>query len=437
MAQFKPCGELTDAEKAAIDVARVGFISACPFYANYFIAEMEEVFTKEIPTAGTDGRRLFINPEYLAGLKAPERVFVYAHEVEHVISRHPQRMATYNKADSLRGLPFDKEQFNHATDYVINAGLIESRIGMMNVDWLYDPTVTGDMLAEDVYVSHYKKKPPGGGKGQGQGQGLQGSTYGSAGNGPSNAKGDPQAKANGGGFDEVYPPEVDPVTGREDVPTDAEFKEAIARAAAAAKTIGTLPARMQRMVDQILEPQTDWKEHVRMLLAGKLGHSRETWDTLNRRYAALGALSTLPIPQFPGRKGFGADTVAVAIDTSGSIGEKELSAFFAEVGGVLADVKPKRVILIWCDAEINRVDEARTLDELADIRAKGGVGGGGTSFIPPFEYLKKEGIRPETLIYLTDLYGPFPNEPNYPVVWAATTDQPVPWGDCVRIKIEG
>lgn len=419
-----PC-EPTPNEKYAAEVARVAFMAACPFYAHYFYSEMREMFTKDIPTAATDGRTIYINPEYMLERKPMERVFIYAHEVEHVICRHPQRGKHYSREGNIQGTPYDPEQMNIAEDYVINAGLMEQGVGMYNQDWLYAPDVTGDQLAEDVYVRKYKKKPPG-----------QGQTFGQAGKGAKGAQGDARAQAQGGAFDQVLDPAVDAVTGKEDIPSDAEFKEAIARAAAAAKAIGKLPGNLQRRIDEILEPQVDWREHVRMLLTGHMGANRETWDSLNRRYAALGALASNPVPQFPGRKGFGADTVAVVLDNSGSIEERELSAFFAEVGGVIQDVRPKRVVLIWCDAVIHQVDEARSLDELADIRVKGSKGGGGTSFIPPFEYLAKEDISPDALIYLTDLCGPFPAKPPaYPVVWAATTDQEVPWGDVVRIKV--
>lgn len=124
------------------------------------------------------------------------------------------------------------------------------------------------------------------------------------------------------------------------------------------------------------------------------------------------------------------------IDNSGSISERVLSAFFAEVGGVLADVRPRKVVLIWCDAEVRQVDEARSLDELADIRVKGSPGGGGTDFNPPFEYLATEDIVPDTLVYVTDLMGSFPEAPpGYSVVWCASTDLTPPFGDVVRIKV--
>jgi hypothetical protein len=39
------------------------------------------------------------------------------------------------------------------------------------------------------------------------------------------------------------------------------------------------------------------------------------------------------------------------------------------------------------------------------------------------------------LIYLTDLYGTFPEQPpGYPVIWAAINDQQAPFGTTIQIK---
>ena len=61
---------------------------------------------------------------------------------------------------------------------------------------------------------------------------------------------------------------------------------------------------------------------------------------------------------------------------------------------------------------------------------------GGTSFKPPFEYVDDNGITPVGLIYLTDLYGDFPDHPpGYPVMWwinSTCTDTP-PFGHVVHL----
>ena len=359
--QYEACVP-TPEETYALDVARCGFLHSCPFYAHYFYSEMKEKFSYDIKTAATDGRHILINPAYFATLKPAERIFVYAHEVEHAICLHPTRGKHYRKEGELRGHPWDHEQGNIMMDYVINAGLIENGIGMCNPSWLYADDVTGEDLWEDVYERKFKKPPTG---------------YGQSGKASKGQAADKTAAGQGGAFDEVLEPGIDPATGEEDLPSEAEFREAITKAAAMAKSQGKLSASMQRRVDAILQPQVNWREHIRMLMAARIGNNSETWDRPNRRRLALN-----PLVIMPGRRGYGADTVAVAIDTSGSIGERELSAFFGEVGGIIADCKPKRVILIHCDASINRVDEANTLDELAHVRAKGAVGEGARTSVP-------------------------------------------------------
>ena len=412
--------DLPAVTRHAIEVARVRFMSASPFYAHFFYAELREVFTRGVPTAATDGRHVFVNPEYLLSLSPPQRVFVYAHEVEHAICRHAQRFNHYRSVGGIKDKPFDMQHGNVCADYVINAALVEQGVGMMNPDWLWADDVTGDDLMEDVYVRKWKERKQGGG----------GSTRRGSGKAPKNAKGDPAAEAYGGGFDQVLAPHVDPLTGREDLPTEGEFKEAIARAETAAKAMGNIPGSLARRVKEILDPQVDWREHLRMTVTNRLGRDRETWNRPNRRRIVLD-----PIVIMPGRIGYGADTVAVAVDTSGSIGEKELAVFMAEVGGILTDINPRRVIFLSCDARVHQYEELRSLDEAQALYGEGIKGGGGTSFVPVFERLREEDVVPDTLIYLTDLLGVFPSAaPTYPVIWAATTGEKVPFGEVVPIK---
>ena len=421
------------AEQAKVlEIARVGLMTSCPFYAYFFYSQCREVYTLDVPSAATDGRHIFINPEYFAKLKPAEAVFIYAHEMVHAVERHPARGKYYQQQKGLVGKPFDQHFMNVCADYVINAGLIEEGVGQMNADWLWANDVNADEVWEEVYRRKWQDPPQGKGQGPGQGGGGQGqpSTYRSEGKAPKGARGDPTAAANGG-FDELLPPPTDPVTGREDLPTETEYKEAIASAAAAAKAQGKLPARLQRKIDEILEPQVSWRDKIRLTITGMIGRRKETWNRPDRRRLVLN-----PITIMPGRTGHGAGTVAVAVDTSGSIyaDPNALAAFFGEIRGILSDVKPKTVVLIECDATIQRVSEANSLDELDVAQQRGVKGGGGTSFLPPFEYLAKENIRPEALIYLTDLMGSFPNRaPGYPVIWCSTMEGKAPFGETILI----
>ena len=67
-------------------------------------------------------------------------------------------------------------------------------------------------------------------------------------------------------------------------------------------------------------------------------------------------------------------------------------------------------------------------------------GGGGTSFIPPFEWLEERGIRPDCLVYFTDMGGSFPqDDPGFPVIWCDTTgdyNDRVKFGEIVRVELD-
>jgi predicted metal-dependent peptidase len=417
-------------------------MSFAPFFAYFLYDQMELYPTRDIKTAATDGKRLFYNPDYFGTLKPMERCFAICHEVYHAVYRHPTRMAYYTREGKLSGLPFIDDLFNQAADYVINADLIDNAIGTCNPAWLYDPTIKASELAEDVYAKLYKQLPPppppppgGGGEGEdGQGNPNQ-PTTGSKPKTFGQAKGrttghDRTAQAAGGRFDEVLEPHRDVVTGKEDVPSEMEFREAVSRAEAVARRAGKLPGNLQRLVREIVEPQIYWKDELRLRIVGRVGSRREDWNRPNRRRLVLN-----PFVYMPGRQGHGAELITVVIDTSGSIGDDQLTVFFSETASILNDCRPKRVQVIWCDASVKRVEEARSLDELLHIREA--PGGGGTSFKPPFRYLEDNKTMPDTLIYFTDMYpgDGWPSEPDYPVIWCSiSTGIAAPFGELVEVK---
>jgi predicted metal-dependent peptidase len=118
------------------------------------------------------------------------------------------------------------------------------------------------------------------------------------------------------------------------------------------------------------------------------------------------------------------------------VGEKELQVFMTELQNILDTARPTGVTVIACDAEVHDVTELSQGDALQDNMPPLS-GGGGTSFIPPFEWCKTNGLEPAALIYFTDMCGQFPDEaPAYPVIWCATTDSKAPWGELIRVDIK-
>ena len=69
-------------------------------------------------TACTDGKNIYVDPDFIAKLSEEDRLFVIAHELMHVKFQHPQRIKINPDITDL-------ELWNQACDAVTNANLVE------------------------------------------------------------------------------------------------------------------------------------------------------------------------------------------------------------------------------------------------------------------------------------------------------------------------
>lgn len=417
--------QLTPQQDKLWSDTRAALIWHCPAFSHIFYTLLQNtgsqhkaVFTDEesIPIAATDGSNIILNtsPTGFFSFNLNQRVFIVAHEIMHAILNHCGISAMLKMRGKVvyqdgKSLPFDAEQMNCAEDYVINAILTESKVGEFPKRrdasgnekqlGLLDPSIaTSKDNSLDIYRKIFKKQPGGGGQGR---------------------------------FDVHLPPGTstgkDPVTAAGER-NKAQWDTEVASAISAARAMGKLPLELDRALTDVLEAKVDWREHIKALFARKIGSGTFDWARPDRRLITRDIYA-------PGRSGYGAGTVVVGIDTSGSVGARELDMFMAEVSGILEDIKPKRLVIIWCDAKVNRIDECEDASDLNTIRRKGAPGGGGTAFEPVFEHIKKEGLEPECLVYLTDGMGSFPRQaPSYPVIWGSIyAPSKYPFGDVVDI----
>lgn len=376
-----------------------------PFFASLMmdmltlkVGKFPDVFGANTPTAATNGRTLWIDQDFLNSLKLPEAVFLLCHEIGHCMWQHMPRGRHYLDL-GFEGEAFNPALWNMAGDYVINDMLVKSQIGDMPKGGLLDRKYTSDMLVEDVYRD-LKENPP---KGMGGHQ--------------------PDPNGNTGVTMDTHLLEPSELA-------ENEWRRAVKTAAEAAKAMGSMPAALARFVDEFVNPQVTWQEKLRYHVTRAVGREHSTWAKPHRR-----RLVTQRI-YMPSYTGTGAGEIVVAIDTSGSIGQKELNAFLSELAEILDTCKPERVWVLAADAEVASVTE---LHEGHDIVSNPPElkGGGGTDFRPVFDWCDKEGIVPAALIYFTDMYGSFPSEEvEYPVIWCATSEQQGPWGETIHIDLE-
>jgi len=421
---------ITAAQKKLWEDTVTAMMWACPGFTRIMYSMCNPdgtggvaFWTKDVPIAATDGVYLIFNPDTYFAYPLHERVFILVHEIMHMVLNHINMIHRYRTTKTVvypsgKKLPFNAMLFNCALDYVVNAILADSKVGTPPKDALLDANYgTAQDSPLDVYAKLYKEaKANGKGKGDGDGEGEDG---------------DQPQHGKGKSFDKLLTPGKAKGQNPQEVSAqrdEGEWKAAVAAASAISKAQGKLPAALDRLFQTILKPSVDWREALPAAVARSVGGDGSTWRRLDRRLIVRDIAA-------PGRARFHTDSIAIAIDTSGSIGQIEIDRFFAEMRGILEDCKPRTVYVIWCDAKVHKVDMIEDEAEINTLKPKGG---GGTDFRPVFDWLKKEGVVPDSLVYFTDLMGSFPSAaPGYPVIWASTVKNGhYPWGNVVDVPLK-
>jgi predicted metal-dependent peptidase len=361
-----------------------------PFFAVLLLDLLEIEETTTVKTAGTDGKHLYVNPEWFKTKcrTCDERVFVLAHEILHVIMHHPTRLKYYQDLGMGPDLKtFSKNKANHAMDYVINDTLVHDKVGKPPIGALINPQFDRTMIWDEVYEQL------------------------------------PDEDDNDDSMDEHLA--GDPAN----APSKAQIQRAVQSAASAAKSQGKMPAGMQRIVDDICEPQIPWQDHLRKAVATLSGRDTQTWARPNRR-----RLAAPPHVYWPGRMGMMAGCIASINDTSGSVSDKEQATFFGELHGILTDLQPEMVYVMFVDAEVHGVHELHDVNDLIGLKSQV-KGGGGTDMTVGFKELDKLATKPSTVIVFTDGYTPFGSDTGIPTIWCITSDVKAPWGTTVHVKV--
>lgn len=387
------------------------------------------IFTEEadFPVAATDGQYMLLKPStYFVKYDMAERVFIACHEICHCIFNHCGQMYGWRKRGYLvnakgEKLPYVEEVMQLAMDYVINAVLVDSKIGKPPENICLDTKfIDHTMSVVDAYFKLHK---------EGRVQYVQ--AQGKPGQGKPGQGGTRKMPSRNG--QQPFDSHLDPgsVEGEHPVEamqsrSEAAWRQAVTAAVDAAKAQGKMPAGLERLWKEAVAPKVSWQDHIKGFFARKLGSGGSNWRRAHRQLIVRDIYA-------PSRSSYASNLVVMGVDTSGSIGQKELDVFFAEMSNLLDDVRPRELHIVWCDAAVHKVDIVTDVSELQFLKAHGG---GGTDFRPVFNYIEENGLEPDCLVYLTDLYGPFPKEApaSYPVVWGRTNKHTKPpFGEVVEV----
>jgi predicted metal-dependent peptidase len=198
------------------------------------------------------------------------------------------------------------------------------------------------------------------------------------------------------------------------------------------KVAGKGPGLSNRELEQLLEPKVDWREVLREFVKATCSaKDTSSWRRVNRRFLSTG----MYMPSMIGEK---VGHLVVGVDTSGSVGGKELAEFLSEVKGIAEEVKPEKVDLLYWDGRVAGHEEYTEHDVANIVSSTQPKGGGGTSPSCVSEYLNEQKIKPECVIMLTDGYvgNDWGNDWPAQVLWVITggNDAVAPNGKTIHIK---
>jgi predicted metal-dependent peptidase len=325
-----------------------------PFYASLVLKMVLEECLT-IETADVDGKTIRYNPGFIDQLDDRRVAGLLAHEVMHVALLHHTRR---NRREP--------KKWNQACDYAINPILIKDGMKLPE-GGLIDDQFDG-MSAEQIYTLL------------------------------------PDCDENTGpGFGEVIDTAGTPT---EKDQAEANARGAVAQAMLDAQMRGKLSADLERLVQEALTVKVNWREALARFVT-ELTQNDYSWSRPSRKTLYLRIY--LPVLESPE-----AGSIILIADTSASIDDELLSQFACEIKGI-ADTFKVRLLVIYVDTSVKSTQEFEFGEDI-DLKPRGG---GGTDFKPGFEYIDEHDLGPRAVVYLTDgECDSYPDEPEYPVLWA-------------------
>ena len=366
-------------------------------------------------TACTDGRRIFFNPYFIGSLDPDERITILAHEIWHCGLLHFSREV---------GRIDQHKAWNYAIDHEVNALLMQDGFKLpkgcvLYRDWIgqsaeqiFDLIESGELPIEGMLVDEHYVGRPGEEDGEEDGSNEEGD--------------DPLVESDG---DNVTVKVDDSFIPRRSDEVWKEWRANMKSAAQRCAGRGIDYGNYSWAIKEILEPRIHWKELLRQFITPVLGSTRQ-WLPPNRRFVTQGLY-------LPSRKQDEELKIVIAIDTSGSTMGPIIQDFISEVDSIMRSFGAFELTIIQADMQICNIEkfthEEPFIPEEFQI-----FGGGGTDLHPPFNWVESKMLEPpKALLYMTDGYGPAPQDsPGYPVLWVLNDNgrTPADWGTTIRIE---
>ena len=344
--------------------ARIALLLKQPFFGN-MATRMQLQEADWCPTAATDGKHFYYNPEFIDQLSPKETEFLIGHEVLHIVFDH-----------FLRQDMREKQPWNVSADYAVNIVLQDENVGEMpqgENKGLIDRKYKGwnaERIYEDVMKDEWKQNQ----------QTMD--VHIDWENGKASVK-DKDGK-------EI---KVELQIDKDEMKKIKDDVRAGVLQSAQVAGNSKTPKAIRGLIKELTEPVIDWRELLRQQVQSVIKNDY-SFTRINRKTQHSGIV-------LPGLLNDETIDIAIAIDTSGSIEEEKLKDFMSEVKGIMEEYQDYKM-KIWCfDTSVHNPQEFEANDG-NDIMDYEPAGFGGTDFMANWEYMKQENYEPKKLIMFTD-----------------------------------
>jgi predicted metal-dependent peptidase len=363
-----------------------------PFYGLFLIG-LNKLWSKRVPTAGVSKHninfQLAINEEFWESLSPEHHIGLLKHELLHIAFFHLTMHDDF--ADKkLANVAMDLE-INQYIDkmYLPDGGctIDNEMFAPMNLPPKAGCRVYYDLLQQQLDqgngTSDFEKMM----KAMGQGQ----PTYGDGNPVPDHSTWDE--------FNDLSEAEKKLVQKQ----VEHQLKEI---AEQVEKSRGHVPGELKGLLDKLNSkepPKFDWKAYLRRFTGGSQKvFTKKLRRKFNKRFE-----------DNPGLKIKHRKHILVAVDTSGSVSDKEVQEFFHEIGHI--NKTGAEITVVQCDTHIRHIGPYKAGDKI-EIHGRGG-----TYFDPVLELYNDSQDKYTCLIYLTDGECDCSVKPRGKMLWVIST----------------
>lgn len=355
---------VVEAVKRAISDAKIYLLMKCPF-VGAVSTRIDFVLTYKIPTAATDGRTIYYNPNFFKDLNKGEIVFVIGHEILHIVYDHVFRRGNKNTLI-----------WNMAIDYIVNYTLVKNKIGIIPENALFDEKYSDEYTSEELYeillrdnvkiVSNM----------------LDVHLDGPEDTGDEKGEGNINVEKLGSGINKE---EIENIR--------KEIKSIIFGLRSSMVDATNIPKGIARVIDKLSTPVIDWKNVLFNFIKSSI---KVDYDF--RKPNSMSWVYNVVMPNFSTGEKISAH---VFIDSSGSITDEQLADFLGEIKNMAETFDDFYISVSSFDTKVYNTQEydPNNISEISKYKA---MGGGGTDFDCIFNYLKEKNIVPNSLIIFTD-----------------------------------